>query len=338
MRSAGNFRKPTGFTLVELLVVIAIIGILIALLLPAVQAAREAARRMQCQNNLKQMALACLMHENVHRHLPTAGWSYQYVGDPDRGVGKLQPGGWVYGTLPYLEQQAVHELGKGQTFAAKKPILVEQMRAAMPMQNCPSRRSAEGYAWGVHPYTLINVNTPAADDPVARTDYAGNGGDTRGPDLRPTSYVEGDRDDFWRDNSGRDISSFFNGLFFPRSMVALKDVTDGTAHTFLVGEKYLMPDNYFNGADSGDNQSMYQGYDVDTVRFTGMDAATGLPPMRDTPGWDYHSAFGSAHPSVCQFAMVDGSARTVSYEIDLTTYRRMGNCMDGLVIGAGETE
>jgi prepilin-type N-terminal cleavage/methylation domain-containing protein len=76
-----------GFSLVEALVVIAIIGLLVALLLAGVQAAREAARRMQCQNQLKQIALAALLHENTHRHLPAGGWGNQWVGDPDRGFG-----------------------------------------------------------------------------------------------------------------------------------------------------------------------------------------------------------------------------------------------------------
>ncbi|NLE36844.1 MAG: DUF1559 domain-containing protein [Pirellulaceae bacterium] len=324
-----------AFTLVELLVVIAIIGILIALLLPAVQAAREAARRMQCQNNLKQLATACLAHESAQGHLPTAGWSYQYVGDPDRGFGKRQPGGWVYGTLPYLEQQVVYDFGKGLTDAAKKPILLAQMQASMPMQNCPSRRSAESYPWGVNPYVLVNVVTPASTDPVARTDYACNAGDTRISDPRPTSYAEGDNDSFWPDMSP------FNGLFHPRSMVRLKEIADGTSHTLLVGEKYMNPDGYFNGQDGGDNQSMYQGYDVDTVRFTGLDASnpnSGLPPKQDTPGLAYHSAFGSAHATVCHFAMADGSVRAIAYDIELTTYRAMGNAMDGRAIDRNRLE
>ena len=112
-------RKPVtrtrgGFTLVELLVVITIIGILIALLLPAVQAAREAARQAQCRNNLKQLALACLNHEQIHRFLPTNGWGTYWEGDPDRGVAKSQPGGWVFNVLPYIEQPTIHDLGKGQ--------------------------------------------------------------------------------------------------------------------------------------------------------------------------------------------------------------------------------
>jgi len=111
-------RKPSGFTLVELLVVITIIGILIAILLPAVQAAREAARRMQCENNLKQLSLGCLQHESSCGFLPTGGWSCGWVGDANCGIGKTQPGGWAFCILPFIDQAALHDLGLGLTGTA----------------------------------------------------------------------------------------------------------------------------------------------------------------------------------------------------------------------------
>ena len=90
-----------GFTLVELLVVIAIIAMLVTLLLPAVQAAREAARLTQCTNHIKQLALGCLNHESAHGFLPSDGWGYRWVGDPDLGFGKTQPGGWAFAEISY---------------------------------------------------------------------------------------------------------------------------------------------------------------------------------------------------------------------------------------------
>ena len=114
MRLPTRPRAGTGFTLIELLAVIAIVGILIALLLPAVQAAREAARRVQCRNHLKQLALGMEHHVVAFGCYPSNGWGFCWIGDPDRGTGIQQPGGWIYNILPYLEQQPLHALGSAQ--------------------------------------------------------------------------------------------------------------------------------------------------------------------------------------------------------------------------------
>ena len=138
-----------GFTLVELLVVITIIAILIALLLPAVQAAREAARRTQCTNNLKQLALGMLQHEERQQFLPSGGWGHWWIGDPDRGFGKEQPGSWFYSILPYIEQAELHELGKDgdpNTWTdTQKTGSARCQQTPLSVINCPTRRPAIVY-------------------------------------------------------------------------------------------------------------------------------------------------------------------------------------------------
>src|SRR5262245_8528822 len=116
--SAADRARRTGFTLIELLVAIAIIGVLVALLLPAVQRVRETANRVKCANNLKQISLAILNHQVTCRRLPSDGWGWLWIGDPDRASNRKQPGGWIYNILPYLEQSQLHALGVGITTEA----------------------------------------------------------------------------------------------------------------------------------------------------------------------------------------------------------------------------
>ncbi len=134
-------RRTSAFTLIEVLVVIAIIGILIALLLPAVQMAREAGRKMECTNNLKQIALAALNHEHIVNSLPTGGWGYNWVGDPNRSHGRRQPGGFFYNILPYMELNSIHDMPKADDPTEKKRMSAMMLMQPVPGFNCPSRRA-----------------------------------------------------------------------------------------------------------------------------------------------------------------------------------------------------
>lgn len=158
-----------GFTLVELLVVIAIIGMLVELLPPAVQQAREAARVLQCNNHLRQMGLAALNHESSIRTFPSGGWHWRMVGDADWGLEKNQPGGWGFSLLPFLEQNALFQLGSNGDSTntpsqTKKDAARQCNETPLPFFICPSRRSAKLYTFvdGTNHSQVYNLTQPKA--------------------------------------------------------------------------------------------------------------------------------------------------------------------------------
>ena len=328
---------PHGFTLVELLVVIAIIGILIGLLLPAVQAAREAARRTQCSNNLKQLALATLNHEDVHKTLPSGGWGAHWMGDPDRGFGPAQPGGWAYNILPYLEQGNLRQVGAGSTGAAKAAGLATLRATPVPTFYCPSRRSSKLYEGR---QGCINADFPP-DRLMAKTDYAGNAGNAgiTLPDTEFWNYAElGPLDElncltkfpscYWG-NSEAVLDKRFDGIFMGRRIAELRHVSDGTSNTLLYAEKFVRPRNYENlissTDDPGDDNAMWQGADPDNLRYVGLHADRW--PQRDNDdasGYVVSVAFGSAHVSGVQAAFCDGSVKTVGFTVDPKVWVAIG--------------
>jgi hypothetical protein len=110
------------------MVVLVIVAMLLTLMAPAVQHVRESARDMDCSNRLRQIGIAIHAHEQAHKILPTNGWGYEWIGNPNRGFRRTQPGGWVYNILPYMEQASVHDLGRGMV-AGSSP----QKKAALHM-------------------------------------------------------------------------------------------------------------------------------------------------------------------------------------------------------------
>jgi prepilin-type N-terminal cleavage/methylation domain-containing protein/prepilin-type processing-associated H-X9-DG protein len=335
----GKNGHDRGFTLVELLVVIAIIGVLVALLLPAVQAAREAARRVQCKNNLRQIALGMLNFESTHGEFPSGGWGFRWMGDPDRGVGPGQPGGWIYQVAPLLEQGSVTLIGGGLKGEAKKAALAQQRATSISIFLCPSRR-AQPTLQAVE--VTGNAAMPAED---GKTDYAASGG-TRSAKTGAGPPPNATYDDcfggfpkcadLWNGPTNAQIQDLLNGVVTLRTGAELRTITDGTANTIMAGEKFLPPKFYDvvtylpierGGSDNpADNSSMWQGYDWDNVRFPSASAM----PTRDSDNVGYlHKAMGSAHAAAVNIAYVDGSVHSIEYEIDEQIWDNLGNGADG---------
>jgi prepilin-type N-terminal cleavage/methylation domain-containing protein len=319
-----------GFTLVELLVVIAIIGILVALLLPAIQAAREAARRTQCNNNLKQLGLAAQLHIDTNGFFPSGGWGDWWIGSPDLGAGESQPGGWPYQLLAYMEQTNRRNAGSGQDQALSKAAAKEMIETAIPGFYCPSRRPAIAYPY-LHGAGFINADRPQA---VGRSDYAANMGDVENyrDDPGPSSMARYSRHN-WK-HSGPKVEKDYGlhtGTVFQRSEIEMRQITDGTSHTYLFGEKNCKPKHYDTGRIGNDDQSMYNGHDQDNLRSTFVDdQGIGWMPAPDNSSVvDLTYAFGGPHPGGWNAVLCDGSVHYFTYSVDPFIHKWLGNREDG---------
>ncbi|MDO4574293.1 MAG: DUF1559 domain-containing protein [Planctomycetia bacterium] len=321
-------RPHPAFTLVELLVVIAIIGMLVGLLLPAVQQAREAARQMQCSNNLRQMALAMLNYESTMKHFPSAGWWWKWAGDPDRGLGQAQPGSWMFSILPFLEQNALFQLasdGDAETITEEqKNKAGEVCQTPISTFYCPSRRPV-ATSFGIHLDDRLNVTFP--DSPMAKNDYAGNVGSTgsgRSESCSPTTITEA-----MKIISQNQWKPAGNGILIQAGKVMLGEIRDGTSNTYLLGEKYLTPECHIPTSESNmchaDDVGCFAGSDGDVLR------STSAIPMQDRTGFDRGGGvrFGSVHAGSMGMAMADGSVHRMTYSIDSETHKRLGIRNDG---------
>ncbi len=345
-----SVKPQRAFTLVELLVVIAIIGILIALLLPAIQASRETARMIQCKNNLRQIAVAMLNHETALRTFPAGGWSAAWMGDPNAGSGSRQPGGWIYQTLPFLEQQSIADKGLGMQGPELVTALTEIGKSVTPLFQCPSRRAVKLYpALDMRAWNFVALKE------AAKSDYGANGGNNiyinrvSWPTPELPIVTSNCREKYpncnWM-NKQYWMERYWNGIVGDHTGAKASQITDGSSTTFLTGEKWVYElyyeivsvdtdvDNATNNmaADNpGDDGSMYTGFDYDSVRI----ANTNSLPKRDTEydlkngqqdkkGSHFKERFGSAHSAGVNLAKCDGSVDTWDFDVDPLVWSSLG--------------
>ncbi len=229
MRYSRSVRHPNAFTIIELLVVISIIGVMVGILLPAVQAARESARFTQCRNHLKQLGLGIHNHESQYKSLPDGGLNW-YAGRSMRSGTPLitpdQDWGWMYQILPFIEEGAV--------YSEVSDAVVREHTIAMYF--CPSRRSAVVKDYG--------------GSPRAVNDYAGNGGIQTNPSA------------FWGDG----VTGGFMGRRGYSPKATTSTIVDGLSNTLMVGEKSVNRDLY-RTLSCADNEGWTSGWDWDVIRW-----------------------------------------------------------------------
>jgi len=353
---AVSMRKRPAFTLVELLVVIAIIGILVALLLPAIQAAREAARRTQCKNNLKNIGLSSHNFHDTYKYLPLGGVEpdpkiEDYLVDsgstvtPKKGPAngpKEQGLGWMFQILPFLEEGAIQGIIT-QADIQQHPI---------QLYNCPSRRKATISAGNV---TLIDyagvtagpsrseLGTTTFDnylkDPLSHhfeifwgsevlTDTGLPGPSqvamaaSAGKPIQFRGVIQ--RSDWKRPNPGG-VGVHFGYL----RTISFQKIQDGASKTMLASEKRVAP-AYYDGGPASDNKGWADGWDYDDLR------STMFPVEQDGDVPDalqrfavIHFQFGSAHSGGINAVFCDGSVHFISYDIDRENFNRLGHRYDG---------
>ena len=322
-RSQQALPQRSGFTIIELLVVVAIIGVLIALILPAVQQTREAARSTQCKNNLKQISLATLNFHDTYRAFPPARIMPR-PGDPPQlscGRGSVT---WFVRILPFLDQGNLRGLWDPTIPFASHDA--DTRNKALPIFMCPTRRSVDGAKC---PTTTTPVSASCGCSGLqtfiggATGDYAGNHGD-----ISPGAF--GFTTDFYWGGYGTGVligSRAFCVAGQPRDWidkVKLKDVTDGSTNTILVGEAHLNP--------GGLNRTPEDGCIYDGWHFS-FSTRIGGPGVKLAPSPDYVDtrlySFGSIHSGRCHFALSDGSVRAISTDINEDLFGQLCNRKDG---------
>jgi hypothetical protein len=266
-----------------------------------------------------------LSHVAAQNHYPSSGWGYMWTGDPDRGFGASQPGGWIYNVLPYMGLDIIHDIGKGLTQSQKSTQYAEAISAQMPMFLCPTRRKCVLFPTsGQVPYNSSSSPT------FNKTDYAANGGTNQFLGAGPsTSCLNSYPNCTWSNPQTASYVARFNGVSGERSEVKQAQITDGISNTFFAGEKYLDPNAYYTGQDGADNNSNLVGNDWDVNRWGN---SSSWMPLQDTVGVDdCWSGFGSAHTIGVHFLYCDGNVRLINYSINGTIYQNLCQRNDGVV-------
>jgi prepilin-type N-terminal cleavage/methylation domain-containing protein/prepilin-type processing-associated H-X9-DG protein len=357
------FRKRTspvsagGFTLIELLVVISVIGILIALLLPAVQKVREAANRMQCQNNLKQLALGLFGFQENKKRFPisddgnTAGMQETSTGN--------QPS-WLLVTLPYLEQDNAYRL---LTALSSDSAIAGSGVNRPPYFRCPSDpyaptdKFATNYAGSLGPQQVEQFcGSPPGSYPTPFSQYATP--DTSFPGDPTWGYTTSGAFDNW--GADPPLSGNRGVIIWSHTVgVRLADVTDGTSNTILIGEYEPKYDERFPGTSTTSTTSVYGGgfgswtgahlgvstiipinWPIDDTVSCGYNnwggsqpLATGAQQNNAHDNFSVSNGFRSKHPGGANFAFVDGSVHFLTQNIDHKTYQHLGCRNDNQPLG-----
>ena len=316
-------RKRSGKVLLDVTCAVAIVLLMVQMLIPAVYATREAARRLRCAANLRSIGLAMTIHQESKGYWPSGGWHFNWIGEPERGTGPRQPGSWVFNLLGYLGEDSLRSAGVSLTGRARHAALRRRCATPLELLHCPSRRPAHAYPYreNQRPFTSGGrLTTPLHR--AAKTDYAANVGDGARVEFDwkwpgPQSLEEGDAAAFaWPERTE------FTGIVFGRSQIRPRHVVDGLSKTYLVGEKYVEANKYQTGEDWGDNESLFAGFNNDNCR------STAGPPMADSAGGEFKTRFGSAHARIWQVVYCDGSVRAHDYATDRRIHRELGNRMN----------
>jgi len=327
-----RFRRFAGFTLIELLVVIAIIAILIALLLPAVQQAREAARRSSCKNNLKQYGLALHNYHDTYNCFPPAS-NYNQV----LGTWNNYPVGWQVRILPFADQAPLYNemdfSAGGATGTAGVDKLLSNgkylRQMEVPYSKCPSDASPSpdgNWAQSSYGGSLGSQRTDSANG--ACQPYITAGVHYHNPNGSPGHGNTHEK---------RYIAGIFGRVLSER--VAIQDITDGTTNTIIVGE--ILPacnDHtggwwHFNGMANAHASTSVPINLMDTCTSPYQALNPRFPACTAKNNWNLSWGFRSAHVGGAQFLLCDGSVRFVSENIDYNTYQNIGTRNDGKVIG-----